>query len=57
MGVRAIPTQSLEEAFDEALKLAGRENLILIAGSIFVAGGMRDVWFDMQKNSVAKGNQ
>lgn len=57
MGVRAIPTQSLEEAFDEALKLAGRENLILIAGSIFVAGGMRDVWFEMQKNSVAKGNQ
>ena len=49
MGVRAIPTQSLEEAFDEALKLAGKENLILVAGSIFVAGGMRDVWFDLQK--------
>ncbi len=57
MGVRAIPTQSLEEAFDEALKLAGKENLILIAGSIFVAGGMRDVWFDLQKNSEMKGNQ
>lgn len=50
MGVRAIPTQSLEEAFDQALKLAGKENLILVAGSIFVAGGMRDVWFDLQKN-------
>ena len=49
MGVRAIPTQSLEEAFDQALKLAGKENLILVAGSIFVAGGMRDVWFDLQK--------
>jgi dihydrofolate synthase/folylpolyglutamate synthase len=58
MGVRAIPTQSLEEAFDQALKLAGKENLILVAGSIFVAGGMRDVWFDIQKNnSVMKGNQ
>jgi dihydrofolate synthase/folylpolyglutamate synthase len=58
MGVRAIPTQSLEEAFDEALKLAGKENLILIAGSIFVAGGMRDVWFEMQdKKSMMKGNQ
>ncbi|MBW6471830.1 MAG: bifunctional folylpolyglutamate synthase/dihydrofolate synthase [Anaerolineaceae bacterium] len=50
MGVRAIPTQSLEEAFDQALKLAGKENLILVAGSIFVAGGMRDIWFDLQKN-------
>lgn len=51
MGVRAIPTQSLEEAFVQALKLAGKENLILVAGSIFVAGGMRDIWFDLQKNS------
>lgn len=57
MGVRAIPTQSLEEAFDQALKLAGKENLILVAGSIFVAGGMRDVWFDLQKKLEMKGNQ
>lgn len=58
MGVRAIPTQSLEEAFDKALEIVGKENLILIAGSIFVAGGMRDVWFDMQKKqSTKKGNQ
>ncbi|MBE0686204.1 MAG: bifunctional folylpolyglutamate synthase/dihydrofolate synthase [Anaerolineaceae bacterium] len=58
MGVRAIPTQSLEEAFDKALKLAGKENLILVAGSIFVAGGMRDVWFDLEKNNLnMKGNQ
>ena len=56
MGVRAIPTQSLEEAFDQALKLAGKENLILVAGSIFVAGGMRDVWFDLQKIEM-RGNQ
>lgn len=56
MGVRAIPTQSLEEAFDQALKLAGKENLILVAGSIFVAGGMRDVWFDLQKIEM-EGNQ
>lgn len=57
MGVRAIPTQSLEEAFDQALKVAGKENLILVAGSIFVAGGMRDVWFDLQKKLELKGNQ
>ena len=57
MGVRAIPTQSLEEAFDQALMLAGKENLILVAGSIFVAGGMRDVWFDLQKKLELKGNQ
>lgn len=58
MGVRAIPTKSLEEAFELALKLAGKENLILVAGSIFVAGGMRDVWFDLEKNiSAMKGNQ
>jgi len=46
LGVRAIPTQSLEEAFELSHKLAGKENLILVAGSIFVAGGMRDIWFD-----------
>lgn len=57
MGVRAIPMQSLEEAFDQALKLAGKENLILVAGSIFVAGGMRDVWLDLQKKLEMKGNQ
>ena len=51
-GVRAIPTESLEEAFDVGLKLAGRENLMLVAGSIFVAGGMRDIWFDEKKNSL-----
>ncbi len=50
MGVRAIPTQSLEEAFDLSHKLAGKENLILVAGSIFVAGGMRDIWLENQKN-------
>ncbi|PKO05601.1 MAG: bifunctional folylpolyglutamate synthase/dihydrofolate synthase [Chloroflexi bacterium HGW-Chloroflexi-3] len=57
MGVRAIPTQSLEEAFNQALKLAGKENLILVAGSIFVAGGMRDVWYDNKKKLEMKGNQ
>jgi dihydrofolate synthase/folylpolyglutamate synthase len=56
MGVRAIPKQSLEEAFDQALKLAGKENLILVAGSIFVAGGRTDVWCDLQKIEM-KGNQ
>ena len=52
MGVRAIPTQSLEEAFDLSLKLAGKENLILIAGSIFVAGGMRDIWLDYKNRTI-----
>ncbi len=51
LGVRAIPTQSLEEAFDLSFKLAGKENLILVGGSIFVAGGMRDIWFDCQKQN------
>lgn len=50
MGVRAIPTQSLEEAFDVSHKLAGKENLILVAGSIFVAGGMRDIWLENHEN-------
>lgn len=57
MGVRAIPTQTLEEAFYLSLKIAGKENLILVAGSIFVAGGMRDTWLDYSKNLVSeKGN-
>lgn len=51
LGVRGIPTQSLEEAFELSFKLAGKENLILVGGSIFVAGGMRDIWFDHQKQN------
>jgi len=53
-GVWAIPTDSLEDAFDKAIKIAGKDNLILIAGSIFVAGGMRDIWFNIQDNKKNK---
>ena len=43
-GLPAIVTQSVEDALDQALQLAGDEALVLAAGSIFVAAGVRDTW-------------
>ena len=41
---RAVP--SVEAALEEALRLAQGEALVLAAGSIFVAAGVREVWFN-----------
>jgi len=38
----AVP---VEEALSQALKLAGRESAVLIAGSLFVAAAAREIWF------------
>lgn len=37
-------TWSVEEALERALQLAGEQALVLAAGSIFVAAGVRDTW-------------
>ncbi|HWQ83941.1 MAG TPA: folylpolyglutamate synthase/dihydrofolate synthase family protein [Anaerolineales bacterium] len=47
-GRPASITQSVEEALDLALHLAGEEALVLAAGSIFVAAGVRDTWLKKQ---------
>ncbi|PKO18499.1 MAG: hypothetical protein CVU39_03400 [Chloroflexi bacterium HGW-Chloroflexi-10] len=50
-GVKCVSTQSLEEAFAEAFRLAENDWVILVTGSIFVAAGMRDIWFSKQISS------
>jgi len=47
-GRPALITQSVEEALEQALKLANPEALVLAAGSIFVAAGVRDTWLKRQ---------
>jgi len=44
LGKRGYFTNSVEEAIEKALELAGSEALILVTGSIFVAAAVREVW-------------
>jgi dihydrofolate synthase/folylpolyglutamate synthase len=41
---RIIP--AVEDALDEAVRLAGDEKLVLVTGSIFVAAGARYTWYN-----------
>jgi dihydrofolate synthase / folylpolyglutamate synthase len=43
-GRPAVVTDSVESALEEALRLAEKEAVVLVAGSIFVAAGIRDAW-------------
>ncbi len=43
-GIKATSVLPLETALDEALKLAGNVNGILVTGSIFVAAAARELW-------------
>jgi dihydrofolate synthase/folylpolyglutamate synthase len=45
-GRPAIIEDSVEQALDRALKLAGDEKMILVTGSIFVAAGARETWYN-----------
>lgn len=45
-GRPAVITESVEEALEEALRLAEKEAVVLVAGSIFVAAGVRDAWYE-----------
>jgi dihydrofolate synthase/folylpolyglutamate synthase len=47
-----LTTGSVEEALDEALRLAGSDALVLAAGSVFVAAGVREVWLQKQKKTI-----
>lgn len=47
-GRPALITQSVEEALEQALQMAGDDALVLATGSIFVAAGVRDTWLKRQ---------
>lgn len=40
--------QDVEEALQEAIRLAAGEALVLVTGSIFVAAGARDSWYNLR---------
>ena len=42
-GKRAIETGSIEEGLMEATRLAGRDAVVMVTGSIFVAAAVRDL--------------
>jgi dihydrofolate synthase / folylpolyglutamate synthase len=48
---KVVPT--VEDALEEAIQLAGKEALVLAAGSLFVAAGVRDAWQQRQKTRTA----
>jgi dihydrofolate synthase/folylpolyglutamate synthase len=37
--------QDVADALDEAMKISGVENLVVVTGSIFIAAGAREAWF------------
>jgi dihydrofolate synthase/folylpolyglutamate synthase len=39
-------TESIESAIEAAIKLANSESIILVTGSLFVAAGAREVWYE-----------
>jgi folylpolyglutamate synthase/dihydropteroate synthase len=40
--VRTI--NAVEDALEEAIRLAGEEAIVLVTGSIFVVAGVRETW-------------
>lgn len=46
-GCSAQAIVPIEDAISEALRLAGQESAIVVAGSLFVAAAAREVWFRM----------
>jgi dihydrofolate synthase/folylpolyglutamate synthase len=45
-GCQASAAGSVEAALELAQQLAGREAIVLVAGSIFVAAAVRDAWYE-----------
>jgi len=56
--VKVVP--AVEDALEEALRLAGGEALVLVTGSIFIAAGARDTWYNrsaaVQNGAANAGN-
>jgi dihydrofolate synthase / folylpolyglutamate synthase len=40
--------EAVEDALDAAIEMAGKEALVLVTGSIFVAAGARETWYNRQ---------
>jgi dihydrofolate synthase/folylpolyglutamate synthase len=58
MGCPTVSTPSVEEALEEAARLADGEAIILVTGSIFVAAAARSVWLarSSEKEKLYTGN-
>lgn len=52
-GRPAKVVENVEDALQEAMRLADGEAMVLVTGSIFVAAGARDSWY----NKLIKGNE
>jgi dihydrofolate synthase/folylpolyglutamate synthase len=50
MGKKAEAILPLEEAFKKAVKLADGKRAILVAGSIFIAAAVKELWINQQGN-------
>jgi folylpolyglutamate synthase/dihydropteroate synthase len=49
-GKHAVETQSVEEGLAEAIQLAGRDSVIMVTGSIFVAAAVRELVLTQTEN-------
>jgi dihydrofolate synthase/folylpolyglutamate synthase len=50
-GKPAQATESIEEALQLAIRLSESESVILAAGSVFIAAGVREVWMERELES------
>jgi len=46
-GIRAQAVLPVESALDTALELAGKESMIVAAGSLFIAAAVRETWMSL----------
>ena len=44
MGMACSSTESIEEVLEQALEMAGADDVVLVTGSVFLAGAARAVW-------------
>jgi dihydrofolate synthase/folylpolyglutamate synthase len=51
---RLVP--EVEDALDEAIRLADGESMILVTGSLFVAAGARETWYKRKQASIGTGS-
>jgi dihydrofolate synthase/folylpolyglutamate synthase len=57
MGKKAKAVLPLEDAFKEAVKLANGERAVLVAGSIFIAAAVKELWINQQGNLTTNRNR
>jgi dihydrofolate synthase/folylpolyglutamate synthase len=57
MGKKVKAILPLEDAFQEAFRLANGERAILVAGSIFIAAAVKELWINQQGNLQTNRNR